>query len=305
MASLKNIKLKILSYKKTGTVTHAMEAVSAVKMRKSQERALGGRSYAAAALSVLERLSGTADLSRHPLMKENSGKVCFVVITSDKGLAGSLNSGVIRRVEREISERSLAKEKVLIIAVGRRAADYFTNRGYRVEEKRENLSDDVSEKEIRSLTEKLIQLHSLGEIGSCLVVYQNFISTFEQQPSVRQLVPITQAMIAEMIAGIRPARGKYAPQQPEEVVRPAAYTIEPDADSVLSVLLPSLLNIAVFHALLESKASEHSARMVAMKSATDKAKEMAHAYTRQFNKVRQAAITREVSEITSGIEAMK
>src|ERR1700731_3035662 len=102
MASLKNIKLKIQSYKKTGTVTHAMEAVSAVKMRKGQERALGSRSYAAAALSVLERLSGTEDVARHPLMRERAGKTCIVVITSDKGLAGALNSGVIRKAEQEI-----------------------------------------------------------------------------------------------------------------------------------------------------------------------------------------------------------
>src|ERR1700722_13539859 len=180
MASLKNIKLKILLYKKTGTVTHAMEAVSAVKMRKSQERALGGRAYAAAALSVLERLSGTADLSRHPLMKANKGKVCFVVITSDKGLAGSLNSGVIRRVERELAEKSIAKEDAVIIGIGRRGADYFTNRAYRVEAKYENLSDDVSEEQIKELTEKIMHLHSVGEIGSCFVIYQNFISTFEQ-----------------------------------------------------------------------------------------------------------------------------
>src|ERR1700759_2247467 len=104
MASLKNIKLKILSYKKTGTVTHAMEAVSAVKMRKGQERALSGRAYAAAALTVLERLSGTADIARHPLMQEGNGKACFIVVTSDKGLAGSLNSGVIRKVESTLAE---------------------------------------------------------------------------------------------------------------------------------------------------------------------------------------------------------
>lgn len=305
MASLKNIKLKIQSYKKTGTVTHAMEAVSAVKMRKSQERALGGRAYAAAALSILERLSGTADVARQPLLHERSGKTCFILITSDKGLAGSLNSGIIRRVEREISQRHLEKKGVVIIALGRRGGDHFLNRGYDVRVKHENVADSISEEEIRSVTEKVLELHASGEIGACSVVYQNFISTFEQQPTVRQLVPITKEMIAEMLAGIRPARGKYAPQQQEEVARPAAYTIEPDADSVLAVLLPRLLNIAVFHALLESKASEHSARMVAMKSATDKAKDMAHLYTRQFNKVRQAAITREVSEITSGIEAMK
>jgi F-type H+-transporting ATPase subunit gamma len=305
MASLKNIKLKILSYKKTGTVTHAMEAVSAVKMRKSQERALSGRSYAAAALSVLERLSSTADVARHPLLREQAGKTCFVVITSDKGLAGSLNSGVIRKIEAEISKTGINKQDIVIIALGRRGGDYFTARGYDVREKHENVSDDISESELRSVTEKVIEMHAAGEIGSCAVAYQNFLSTFEQQPSVRQIVPITQNMIADMIAGIRPARGKYAPQNAEETIRPAAYTIEPDADSVLAVLLPRLLNIAIFHALLESKASEHSARMVAMKSATDKAKEMAHSYTRTFNKIRQAAITREVSEITSGIEAMR
>src|SRR5882672_7785424 len=116
MASLKDIKLKILSYKKTGTVTHAMEAVSAVKMRKGQERALSGRSYAAAALSVLERLSGTADIARHPLMQERAGMTAIIIVTSDKGLAGSLNSGVIRAVERELQIRNLKKEEVHIYA---------------------------------------------------------------------------------------------------------------------------------------------------------------------------------------------
>jgi len=116
---------------------------------------------------------------------------------------------------------------------------------------------------------------------------------------------VTPEMVAEMVKNIRPAKGKYAPAKDEKVHQPAVYTIEPDPDEVLDVLLPQLVNIAVFHALLEAKASEHSARMVAMKNATDKAKEMAHSLTRVFNKVRQAAITREVSEITSGIEAMR
>ncbi len=170
----------------------------------------------------------------------------------------------------------------------------------------ENVSDDISEGEIRDITAKVIELHAKGEIGTCFVAYQNFLSTFEQQPVVRQIVPITPQLIRDMVAGIRPARGKYAPQQGEALLqRPAAYTIEPDAETVLAELLPRLLNIAIFHAFLESKASEHSARMVAMKSATDKAKEMAQTLTRKFNRVRQAAITREVSEITSGIEAMR
>jgi F-type H+-transporting ATPase subunit gamma len=194
---------------------------------------------------------------------------------------------------------------VVVVGFGRRGADYFAGRGYDVRERFDNKSDSVSETEMGAITRKVLEWQEKGEVGSVFVAYQNFISTFEQQPTVRQIVPITSGTIAEMVAGIRPAKGKYAPQAAEKFSTPSAYTIEPDADSVLSVLLPKLINIAVFHALLETKASEHSARMVAMKGATDKAKEKANDLTRTFNKVRQAAITREVSEITSGIEAMK
>lgn len=305
MANLKTIKSKIVSYKKTGTVTHAMEAVSAVKMRKAQERALSGRSYAAAALTILERVSGTADLSRHALMTARQGKTAFIVVTSDKGLAGSVNSAVIRRVENEIVARGLTKQDVVMACIGRRGGEHFHARGYDVRYRELNKNDDVTESEMRTVTDLLLSWHAAGEIGTAIVSYQNFVSTFEQEPTIRQIVPITADAMRETVAGIRPARGKYAPSGEAPVDAPASYEIEPDADAVLAVLLPKLLNIAVYHAVLESKASEHSARMVAMKSATDKAKEMAHNLTRQFNKVRQAAITREVSEITSGMEAMR
>ncbi len=310
MASLKNIKLKIQSVKKTSTVTRAMEAVSAVKMRKSQVRALGGRAYAAAALSMLERLSGTIDIAHHPLMQvsqsSSQSKTCFVIVTSDKGLAGALNSGVIRRVEREISERGLTSEKAVFVAIGRRGGDYFASRGWDVRIKHENMSDDVSESDLRAVTDAVLAWRERGEVNNCLIAYTNFLSTFEQESVVRNILPITPAMIAEMVAGIRPVRGKYAPSSAKASEgTPASYTIEPDADSVLAILLPRLLNIAVFHALLEAKASEHSARMVAMKSATDKAKEMAQQLTRTFNKARQAAITGEISEIVGGMEAMR
>jgi F-type H+-transporting ATPase subunit gamma len=302
--ALKHIKLKIQSVKKTSTVTRAMEAVSAVKMRKAQERALGGRAYAAAALTILERISGSQDLKQQPLMQERVGKTAVVLITSDKGLAGALNSNVIRMAEREIESRGLSKDDIIMLAIGRRGGDYFLNRGYIVREKIENISDDVSEKDMYAITEKLLAMHAGGEIGKALIIYMNFLSTFEQKPVVRQILPITPEMVREMVAGIVPVKGKFAGIGAGES-RPATYTIEPDAESIIKVLMPRLLNIAVYHGLLEAKASEHSARMVAMKSATDKAKDMAKSLTRTFNKVRQAAITREVSEITSGIEAMK
>lgn len=306
MASLKNIKLKILSVKKTSTVTRAMEAVSAVKMRKSQERAISGRVYAAAALSVLERISGTSDVMRHPLMQEGKGKTCYIVVTSDKGLAGSLNSSVIKRTEKDMAERGLSKEDVIMIGIGRRGADFFANRGFELRGRHENMSDDVSESEIRTLTDDVLSWHASGEISSVVVVYTNFLSTFEQEAIGRQIVPVTPVMLRALVKGIRPVRGRYAPEAANaEDKSPAAYTVEPSGDEVLKVLLPRLINVAIFHAVLESKASEHSARRVAMKNATDNANDRAKQYTRTFNKIRQASITREISEITSGIEAMR
>jgi F-type H+-transporting ATPase subunit gamma len=307
MASLKNIKLKIISVKKTATVTHAMEAVSAVKMRKSQERALGGRLYAASALSILERVSGTADFGQFPLMQERKGKTVFVVVTSDKGLAGSLNSAVIRKTESEIERLGLAKDDIVMIGIGRRGADYFSNRGYDMRGRHENVSDAASETDMRVITDSVLAWHAEGEVGCVYIIYTNFLSTFEQEAVSNQIVPISPAVLSQMIKHIRPVKGKYAPPPADGVgeARPASYVIEPDSETIVSFLLPKLVNISVFHGLLESKASEHSARMVAMKNATDNAKDKAKQYTRLFNKVRQAAITREISEITSGIEAMR
>ncbi len=303
--ALKDIKLKIQSVKKTSTVTRAMEAVSAVKMRKAQERALGGRAYAAAALTILEKLSGSQEIKMHPLAATRPGKTCVVLITSDKGLAGALNSNVLRATERELESRGLGKEDVVFLALGRRGGDYFLNRGYDVRAKHENVSDSISEADMHFVTDAVLSMHASGMITSCILIYMNFISTFEQKPAVRQILPLTPALIHEMVQGIVPAKGKYAGVAAGETHVSATYTIEPDAESIIHLLMPRLLNIAVYHALLEAKASEHSARMVAMKSATDKAKDMVKLLTRKFNKVRQAAITREVSEITSGIEAMK
>ena len=302
--ALKHIKLKIQSVKKTSTVTRAMEAVSAVKMRKAQERALGGRAYAAAALTILERLSNAQEIKVHPLAQTREGKTVVVLITSDKGLAGALNSNVIRTTERELETRGLSKNNVVMIALGRRGGDYFLNRGYDVRAKHENVSGTSAEEERRFVTDMVLQLHATGEITSCLIAYMNFLSTFEQKAAIRQILPLTPEAISEMVKGIVPAKGKYAGIGSNEK-HSNTYTIEPDVESIIEVLMPRLLNIAVYHGLLEAKASEHSARMVAMKSATDKAREMAKELTRKFNKVRQAAITREVSEITSGIEAMK
>lgn len=304
--SLKTIKSKIRATERTSKVTRAMEAVSAVKMRKSQERALGGRAYARAALRILSRVAGSREFARHPYTrgheKGRAGtKHCYIVVTSDKGLAGSVNSAVLRLLEREIA--GVHREELLFVAFGRKATDYLERRGYEVIEKHVNMSDEVSltdtEAVVRTVTEGFLG----GQYDGVSVLYQNFISTFEQKPALRRLLPLKAGEFEAVVRDIDPARGKYAEEKVEE--KPVTtYTVEPSAEEVTDALVPRLLSVMLYHTLLEAKASEHSARMVAMKNATDKAKEVTKGLTISFNKARQAAITREVSEITGGIEAM-
>lgn len=302
MAGLKAIKLKIRSIDKTRKVTQAMEAVSAAKMRKSQSAALAGRSYARAAMSVLSRVSGTHDMAQHPLAKQRDvRKAVYIVITSDKGLAGGLNSGVLRAAYADIRSLNLPPENIGIIAVGRKAFEFFTRRGYEVEAFHFNTADAVSTGLVNEIVHEAANRFGKGETDLVKIAYQNFISTFEQRPTIRTVFPLSLSELTKVVGDITPAKGKFSEAKLEA---PAAYTIEPSPEEVLSAVLPRLASIFVYHALLESHASEHSARMVAMKAASDKGAEMEHELTRQFNKARQAAITREVSEITGGMEAM-
>ncbi len=303
MAGLKAIKGKIRSIDKTRKVTKAMEAVSAAKMRKAQASAVHGRGYARAAASVLARMSSSGVLMRHPFTETRPlFSALYIVITSDKGLAGSLNGGVLKRVSADIRDAGLSPEKVAIIAVGKKAYEFFDKRGFSVIAHHENADEKVTAAMIEEIVREAGQRFALKGADVVKVAYQNFISTFEQRPTVRIILPLSLPEFSRIVADIVPAKGKFS----EAIVSSsaAAHTVEPSAEDVLSELMPKLLGIFVYHALLETKASEHSARMVAMKSASDKAQERGKELTRMFNKARQAAITREVSEIIGGIEAM-
>ncbi len=299
--ALKDIKTKIQATERTHKVTRAMEAVSAVKMRKTQGVALAGRPYARAALQVLARLSGSADLARHPLTAVRDIRhVALVILTSDKGLAGALNSGVIAAA----AEAALpyATDAVTVYAYGRKGEEYFARRGYRVARAFENKKDAVEISVMEELSTELGRAFAGGTYDEVLVAYSNFKSTFEQVPTIRRLLPLTLPGITRLIEDIVPEKGKWSDLRAIESV--PAYSIEPDGGEVLATLAPRLTAISLYHLLLEAKASEHSARMVAMKNASDKSKEVAHDLTRLFNKIRQAAITREVSEIVGGREAL-
>lgn len=302
--ALKDIKSKIAATKRMNTVTRAMEAVSAVKMRKTQEQAFFGRPYARAALAILTRLTGSRGLSHDPLAKVRPiKKTALVIITSDKGLAGALNSGVIKAAE--LALRGKKAEDVLVYAIGRKGEEYFRRRGYQIVRAEENKSDDVSLEVMNEFAEVLSSGYRAEEFDEVICVYSNFKSTFEQVPTARILLPLSIDNLTELVKDIRPAKGKWS----DDVMldAPGSYTTdgEPGArHDVLEVLIPRLVAVSLYYMLLEAKASEHSARMVAMKSASDKSKEVTRDLTRVYNKVRQAAITREVSEIVGGREAL-
>jgi F-type H+-transporting ATPase subunit gamma len=300
--TLKQIKNKIISTKKTGKVTKAMESVSAVKMRKSQERAFASRPYVHAALRVLSHVAQSDEVQQHPLMvKRTTGKTLLVMVTSDKGLAGSVNSAVLKQAD------SMRRDGVVydVVAIGRKATEYAEREGLMTLASYTNVADDVTLADVYAMVEVILGAYQKeDEYRDVRVVYQNFISTFEQAPTVRKVLPLDPAELHFIMRGIRPKTGKFSDDMvaADTVV---TYTIEPNAEAVMNTLIPQLVQILLFHALLENKASEHSARMVAMKNATDKSKEVVKALTIKFNKARQAKITAEISEITAGVAAME
>jgi F-type H+-transporting ATPase subunit gamma len=309
--SLKDIKLKIKSVDRTRKVTKAMEAVSAVKMRKSQVRAISGRPYARAALAVLERLAPSLSTVKHPLtITRPIKRAAIVVVTSDKGLCGVLNAAVIKEAAHLATNYNLRTSDIDIYAYGKKGAEYFDRRGYPLKQRFDTVSDDISIDDLEVVSRSLTAGFMEGAYDRVDIVFTNFRSTFEQKAIAHQVLPLALETIEEMVAGITPDKGTFATH--EKIVAPAAlpssgpsaYTVEPEPEEVLETLLPRLTSVVIYHALLESKASEHSARMVAMKNASDKSRDLSKALTRKFNKARQAAITREVSEIVGGIEAM-
>lgn len=302
--ALKQVKNKIVSTLKTGKVTKAMESVSAVKMRKSQEKALEGRPYVHATLKILARLARSQDGLRHPLAQSRSAdKRLLIIVTSDKGLAGSVNSAVLKRVEEALETADTSTYEA--ICIGRKAVEFANRNNLPVIHEYTNVSDNVVLDDVYDITAVALERFAAGEYNHVHVIYQNFLSTFEQLPTKRQVLPLDPAEIEYIMEGIAPKAGKYSEANPETPDKLVDYTVEPSAEAVLDTLIPQLVQIMIYHALIESKACEHSARMVAMKNATDKSKEVAKALTLVYNKERQAAITAEVSEITGGIEAMK
>jgi F-type H+-transporting ATPase subunit gamma len=290
MPSTRDIRRRIKSVKNTAQITKAMQMVAASKMRKAQLAALAGRPYATLMNSVLAEVSTHAGDFTHPLIEVRPVKKrALIIVSSDKGLAGALNSNVFREAAK------FDKNTTVFVTAGRKAA-LFVARTKRTLVAEFTYKDAPLFAEARAISKFGQELFTKGEVDAVDILFTNFISTLNQKPEVRHLLPVGEIKALDTdVAGVGGAALAAGGTE---------YLFEPSPAGVLGALLPHYLNYQVFQILLEAKASEHSSRMVAMKNATDNAKQLIKDLTLEYNKLRQANITKELLEITTAAMAM-
>lgn len=291
MASTRDLRRRIKSVRNTAQITKAMQMVAASKMRKAQQLAIGGRPYADVMNRVLGEVTHSSGDFQHPLMEKRSGdRTCVLIVSSDKGLCGALNSNLLREAAR------LDKSKTVFVTAGRKAAQ-FVARTRRTLKADFSYKDNPQFSEARAISKFLRELFLNGEVDRVDVLFTNFISTLVQKPELFPLLPVGE------IKGV--STGIAGEAMDQQLVKGATeFLFEPNAESVLGSLLPHYINFQVFQILLEARASEQSARMVAMKNATDNATQLIKDLTLEYNKMRQANITKELLEITSAAMAL-
>ena len=291
MPSTRDIRRRIKSVKNTAQITKAMQMVAASKMRKAQQAALAGRPYATLMNSVLAQVTANAGDFQHPLIDVRPvQKRAVIVISSDKGLAGALNSNLLREAAK------FDKNTTVFIAAGRKGSQFIA-RTKRTLAAEFTYKDAPLFAEARAISKFAQDLFTKGDVDAVDILFTNFISTLNQKPEVRTLLPVGEITALDSEVHGAGGGGKLT-------AGAAEYLFEPSPGGVLGALLPHYLNYQVFQMLLEAKASEHSSRMVAMKNATDNAKQLIKDLTLEYNKLRQANITKELLEITSAAMAM-
>jgi F-type H+-transporting ATPase subunit gamma len=313
MESPQNIKKRLKSVKNIGQITKAMELVSATKMRKSQQVALDSRPYGFAALDLLATISALDVKLPELLQIRPVKKVLFVLVASDKGLAGAFNSSVFKKFEQhlKIHKAEWDKEEHSYIAVGEKAYNYLSKRGFNVLKKINDMGDFTDLEEVRPMANFLVQGFLNKDWDRVIVISTHFITALKQEPHVRRVLPIDFDHIAQTVVETIPERGKFAELLKENDVsfvpnreKIKEYIIEPSPEKVLEKLAEHLFLMTIYQLVLEANASEHSARRMAMKTASDNATDLAEKLNLQYNKSRQAKITTEISEISAGAEAL-
>lgn len=298
MANLRDIRRRIKSVKNTAQITRAMELVAAAKMKKAQAQALAGRGYADELNKVLVNLKENVDENAHPLLEKREGKKTLtLVISTDKGLCGGLNANLLKAVKADETAETR------YTTVGRKLRLNLMKQGKDIKADFV-VKDPVPFAEARPISKFLTEQFLSGDFDFIKVAFNDFKSTMVQEPKVVQLLPIESSSLGEKQDYEGVGKGDIAETNSAAALE-KEYLFEPSPLKVLDTLLPQYVNFQVYQMLVESRASEHSSRMVSMKAATDNAKDMVDDLTLEFNKLRQAAITAELLEITTAMKAME
>ncbi|MFA5908962.1 MAG: ATP synthase F1 subunit gamma [Vicinamibacterales bacterium] len=302
MPSLIDIRRRVRAVKSTQQITKAMKMVSSSKLRRAQERILRGRPYAQEMLRVFNNLATRTDSAKHPLLNDDplAARTLLIVITADRGLCGSFNTNVAKAaLQFSIDQpKSPDGRDVAMALVGRKGRDFFMRRGFDVLYEEVGLFQQVKWAHAQAIASTAIKEFLGPEISSVYLVYNEFRSVISQRVVIEKLLPIPRLRAEDTNSGAS------ALATPDASASPAVdYLFEPDPQELLNTLLPLHVAVQVNRALLESSAAEHAARMQSMDSATRNAKEMVDRLTLYMNKVRQAAITREIIEVVSGAQA--
>jgi F-type H+-transporting ATPase subunit gamma len=284
MATIIDLRRRIRSVKNTQQITKAMKMVSAAKLRRAQETMMASRPYNARMMEVLASLATRANPEDHPLLKvKGDQNVELMVVTADKGLCGSFNANLIKGALHFLDDRR--NYNLSLHLIGRKGVDYFRKRKYIVTNQYTNIFRQVRFEQAKEIANKTIRAYTEGDLDAIYIVYNEFKSMLSQRIILKRLLPLERL-----------------PEPTAE--QTLEYIYEPDPETIFDKLLPHYLEIQIYQALLESSAAEHAARMAAMESATENAKEMIDSLTLKMNKIRQAAITKEIIEVVSGAEGL-
>jgi F-type H+-transporting ATPase subunit gamma len=286
MPSTIDLRRRIRSVKNTQQITKAMKMVAAAKLRRAQERMMAARPYSAALRAVLQSLATRVEMGSHPLLaeREQENKVLLLIVTADRGLAGAFNTNVIRGAQNAIAEKGW--QEVHLLPIGRKAYDFFKRRPLPIKRHATQIYNALSIDTAREIAVEFTQDFLNGDFDAVYVIYNEFKSIMTQRVTLERLLPLERAWVDEK--GTEPA---------------IDYLYEPSPEEILSELLPKHIEFQLYRVLLESAAAEQGARMTAMESATKNASEMISHLTLTYNRIRQAAITKEIIEIVSGAAA--
>ncbi|HET7832897.1 MAG TPA: F0F1 ATP synthase subunit gamma [Gallionella sp.] len=287
MAGSKEIRTKIKSVENTRKITRAMEMVAASKMRKAQDRMRAARPYAEKIRNVAAHLSRANPEYKHPFLvkREGNRNIGLIVVTSDKGLCGGLNTNLLRLVVNRMKAWEGEGKGVMVCPIGNKGLGFMSRVGAKIKSNLTGLGDTPHLEKLIGTVKVVLDAYVAGEIDAVYLSYNHFINTMKQEPRVEQLLPLSGEQMGT-------AEGNWD------------YIYEPDAKQVIDELLLRYIESLVYQAVVENMASEQSARMVAMKSASDNAKNVINELKLVYNKARQAAITKEISEIVGGAAAV-